>query len=216
MSFKRTWIGAAFVSIIMVAAASSQASANLIVDGDFSSPSQSGGWSIYTPGVDGWVNDNSDGIEIGTSTIYGLPCANGACQNLEVNANTFDTDGQTVSGLTVDQTYDLSYLYGGRTSGGPDTLDVYFGGMLLSVDTDSIGLWTLYSFNIVATSTTEALIFSSVVTGGDPSYGNEITNVSLTATPLPSTWIMLIAGFASLGFFAYRGSKNGSRALTAA
>jgi hypothetical protein len=37
-----------------------------------------------------------------------------------------------------------------------------------------------------------------------------------TATPLPSTWSMLIAGFVGLGFFAYRGAKKGSAALTAA
>ena len=30
----------------------------------------------------------------------------------------------------------------------------------------------------------------------------------LTATPLPSTWTMLIAGFAGLGFAAYRGTKK--------
>jgi hypothetical protein len=37
-----------------------------------------------------------------------------------------------------------------------------------------------------------------------------------TATPLPSTWSMLIAGLVGLGFFAYRGAKKGSAALTAA
>ena len=212
MSFKRTCLGVALASAALVVAASSQASANLITDGDFSSPNQGGGWNIYTPGVGGWVNLNTpvDGIEIGYSPINGLPCANSACQQLEVNANTFDADGQTVSGLTVGQTYDLSYLYGGRTSGGPDTLDVSFGGNPLSVDTGSVGYWTPYSFNILATATSETLIFASEVTGGIPSYGNEITNVSLTATPLPSTWTMLIAGFAGLGFFAYRGSKKSS------
>ncbi len=30
----------------------------------------------------------------------------------------------------------------------------------------------------------------------------------VTPTPLPSTWTMLIAGFAGLGFFAYRSSKK--------
>jgi hypothetical protein len=33
-------------------------------------------------------------------------------------------------------------------------------------------------------------------------------NWSLTETPLPSTWTMLIAGFAGFGFFAYRGTKK--------
>jgi hypothetical protein len=39
---------------------------------------------------------------------------------------------------------------------------------------------------------------------------------SVAITPLPSTWTMLIAGFLSLGFFAYRGSKKGFAALAAA
>jgi hypothetical protein len=41
------------------------------------------------------------------------------------------------------------------------------------------------------------------------------TNTNL-ATPLPSTWTMLIAGFAGLGFFAYRGMKKDAAALVAA
>jgi hypothetical protein len=36
------------------------------------------------------------------------------------------------------------------------------------------------------------------------------------ATPLPATWTMLIAGFAGLGFFAYRGSKKSTGALASA
>ena len=32
--------------------------------------------------------------------------------------------------------------------------------------------------------------------------------LSITATPLPSTWTMLIAGFAGFGFLAYRGTKK--------
>jgi len=47
-------------------------------------------------------------------------------------------------------------------------------------------------------------------------YTNNTGPVSVNATPLPSTWTMLIAGFAGLGFFAYRGSKNRSAALAAA
>jgi hypothetical protein len=38
----------------------------------------------------------------------------------------------------------------------------------------------------------------------------------LTATPLPATWTMLIAGFIGLALFAYRGSKKGSAVLAAA
>jgi hypothetical protein len=38
----------------------------------------------------------------------------------------------------------------------------------------------------------------------------------LTATPLPSTWLMLLSGFVGLGFFAYRGTKKNSAAIAAA
>ena len=34
----------------------------------------------------------------------------------------------------------------------------------------------------------------------------ELTAVS--ATPLPSTWLMLLSGFVGLGFFAYRGTTK--------
>jgi hypothetical protein len=37
----------------------------------------------------------------------------------------------------------------------------------------------------------------------DPSFGS-----FLVATPLPSTWLMLLSGFVGLGYFAYRGSKK--------
>jgi hypothetical protein len=36
------------------------------------------------------------------------------------------------------------------------------------------------------------------------------------ATPLPSTWMMLLSGFVGLGFFAYRGTKKRTAALAAA
>ncbi len=212
--------GIAFSAAIVTGAAlglaSTQAKANLITDGDFSLPNQGGGWNIYSPGTNSWLNTNGDGIEIGTSPIYGLPCINGGCQQLEVNANTFDSDAQTVNGLTVGQTYNLFFDYGGRPGGGPQLLDVYFNGVLLTQDSGSYGVWTPNSFDITATSTSEILSFQSINVGGLPSYGNEITNVSLNATPLPSTWTMLIAGFIGLGFFAYRGTKKGSAAIAAA
>jgi len=37
----------------------------------------------------------------------------------------------------------------------------------------------------------------------------------LAATPLPSTWLMLLGGLVGLGFFAFRGTKKNSTALAA-
>ncbi len=51
----------------------------------------------------------------------------------------------------------------------------------------------------------------------DWATGSQYTNYAfLVATPLPSTWTMLIAGFVGVGFFAYRGTKKGSAASAAA
>jgi len=44
---------------------------------------------------------------------------------------------------------------------------------------------------------------------GDPGEG-------ASATPLPSTWVMLLSGFLGLGYFAYRGTKKNAAALAAA
>jgi len=38
---------------------------------------------------------------------------------------------------------------------------------------------------------------------------------TINATPLPSTWLMLLSGFVGLGFFAYRGSKKRTAIATA-
>jgi hypothetical protein len=40
--------------------------------------------------------------------------------------------------------------------------------------------------------------------------------ITISPTPLPSTWLMLLSGFVGLGFFAYRGSRKNPVALAAA
>jgi hypothetical protein len=40
--------------------------------------------------------------------------------------------------------------------------------------------------------------------------------LTVTATPLPAAWTMLIAGFVGLGFLAYRGAKKNTVVLAAA
>lgn len=57
-------------------------------------------------------------------------------------------------------------------------------------------------------SGSNTVTFASYNTPGE--FGAVIGNVSLTATPLPTTWTMLLAGFAGLGLIAYRGAKKSS------
>lgn len=51
----------------------------------------------------------------------------------------------------------------------------------------------------------------------DPNCAGTTTNYSSDlATPLPSTWLMMLSGFIGFGFLAYRGTKKNSAALAAA
>jgi len=207
----------ALASALSIAALGGAAhAANLISDGDFSSPitGGSGSWGLFANGAVGaWMNDNHDLLEVGNSGTYVLPCDNGGCQNLEVNANTFDTDSQTVT-LTAGKHYDLSWDYGGRPGGGPQILDVSFGGNALTSDTGSYGVWSHNSFLVTGTGNPEDLVFASEVTGGLPSYGNEITNVSLVAVPEPATWAMMLMGLFGLGAVMRTERRRQSSAIT--
>jgi hypothetical protein len=45
--------------------------------------------------------------------------------------------------------------------------------------------------------------------GSGPDAG-PLTSFTVTETPLPSTWTMLLIGFSALGFFAFQGTKSRS------
>jgi hypothetical protein len=45
--------------------------------------------------------------------------------------------------------------------------------------------------------------------------GESLTITNLSATPLPTTWTMLLAGIIGLGWFAYRGRKTGGAVAVA-
>jgi len=64
--------------------------------------------------------------------------------------------------------------------------------------------WAIISDTVGITSSLIAPGEVGVNWQGVPVQGE----VLVGATPLPSTWTMLIAGFVGLGFFAYRGKKT--------
>jgi len=192
----KTLLAGAALAIVSLAAASTQAAGNLVVNGDFSNPNVGGGYTIGA--IPGWT-DASDGVEVGNTAVYGLPSYGGNDQLMEINANTFDTVTQTITGLTAGDSYTLSYAYGGRPGGGPQELNVSFGSTLLTTETGSFGVWTPNSFVVVADASSEVLTFQSVDVGGLPSYGNEISTVSLSAIPEPATWAFMMIGFGAVG-----------------
>ena len=194
-SLKSALFAAAF-AVAAVAAVPAFAATNLVADGQFSTSGVGTGWGEFTNTP--WTNLSDSGVEIGYSPIYGLATVNATGTNLEVNANTFGDVVQTLD-LTGGVTYELSYLYGGRPGGGPQTLDVSLG-TLSFTNTGSFGYWTGVSGTFTAPTTgAYTLEFKSEATSGNSSYGNEITNVSVAAVPEPASWALMLLGVGGVG-----------------
>jgi hypothetical protein len=115
----------------------------------------------------------------------------------------------------INETITVIGLFGATSLDIPFNLDINYSDTLTI-----LGGTTLYlpGFTLVV----DSLYFPAVGTGG--SWSDYLTAqvyassspLAVANTPLPSTWTMLIAGFAGLGYFAYRGSKKSSSALAAA
>lgn len=181
---------------------------NLIVNGSFESPSVDGSFALISNGgVPGWTTTDPAGvIEIDNPSVFGGgSTAYDVTQSLEVNAYNPEDVQQTVTGLTVGQTYLLSWAYGDRPGSGDEELQVFFGSNLIATNTDTLEgsnpevLWFPNAVTVTATSTSEVLSFNGVYVDGSPSYGNEIDAVSLVATPEPSTLLLFASGLALLG-----------------
>jgi hypothetical protein len=158
-------------------------------------------------------------------------------QHLNSNVNSLSPDGgafvgldgdpgfsgpltQVISGLTVGETYQLSFYWAGaelsnRTGyqtiqltgslgGDPFATPVYTNANLAGTPGSFSG-WTLETFDFTANATSEALSFLAV---GSPAANLPpfalLDGVSLTAVPEPSTWAMMLVGFSGLGYAAYR------------
>ena len=133
---------------------------------------------------------------------------------------------QTIGGLTVGDSYTLSFYMGGAqeiNAGGATTTSITatLGNETFStpvIDTPAQGFspWMLYSTTFTYTGGGDLLSFLATGgPGGAPAYAL-LDGVSLTsggATPEPSTWVMIIAGFAGLGLAAR--SRRKSKAVLA-
>ena len=136
---------------------------------------------------------------------------------------------QTLTNLTIGKTYAVSFDWAasqqiGFSGATTDTFAVTFGATTLNTSTITLASqtfsgWQVATLDFVATATTETLSFVDngvcLVPGalcgpgdsGGPPF-SLLDNVSVTAVPEPSTWAMMILGFASLAFAGYRSRRK--------
>jgi len=174
--------------------------------------------------ITGWTVSGGSVDYIGTYWT----AADGS-RSLDMNGLSAGTITQLVTGLTNGQQYKVTFDLAGNTDAGPTikTLDVTasagsnaYAFSIAGHDRNNMG-WVTESFVFTADGASDLLSFSSAVfsggTGDNPAaFGPALDNVSISATPLPSTWLMLLSAFAGLGFFAYRGAQKGSTTFAAA
>lgn len=191
-------------------------SANLVQNGGFEAGylldwTMEGNFSAYNG-----VNGGEDGV---------VPYA-GCCM---LSLGNFPPGGPSgISGIagvsqtlsTVpSQTYNLSLAWAdnGTNSSAQQLFQVLWDGAAVRTingETGSLS-WQILSFVVTGTGS-DTLTLQGYSYNGFNDIDNVSVNARVTATPLPSTWTMMLLGLAGLGFFAYRGSKKDSAAIAAA
>jgi hypothetical protein len=178
------------------AATGAHAAPNLVANGGFE-----------TGDLTGWV-------QTGDPTLAGATCASGFGAGGSSCAAFFSTFGdtsgilQTLTGLTVGQTYDVSFAFE-SSSAATTGINASFGGQTLLDLTAAPAAtpgYTDYSFDVVATSSTETLSFGLK----DDFDFVELDDVNVSAVPEPGSLALICTGLVAIAFVSRRRSNGTS------
>ena len=150
-----------------------------------------GGWTFNNPGT--FIAEQTD--------ARGNLSGNGA---LLLNEN--GGVGTTIVGLVVGQKYNMSLLLSGdNRPGSAYVFNISIGGnswIISGVDGNpGSNPGTIENYAFIATDTSETLTLTQ---SSNTQASPIVDNLSIAAVPEPSTWAMLILGFAGVGFMSYR------------
>lgn len=192
--------------------AGASASTNLIADGSFESEVTAAGTYRFVTAPAAWTVTKTTG---GSATLEVRNNAVGAAEDgvnfIELDGNENDKISQTLSGLVIGQTYDVSFWFSDRTgvAAGSEGWSLKIGSDYTAsqagggFNTSGGNQWQHFTGSFTATSTSD--VFSLWGTGKSDSYGTSIDNISVTAAiPEPSTLGLFAAGLAALGLSARR------------
>jgi hypothetical protein len=177
---------------------------------------------LFTPGT---ADSTGQGGADGNLSLWGSN--NGGLNALPVSPNggnfiamdgDYETSAitQTISGLTVGASYDVSFDYGyaqqkGFTGNTIQDIVACLGTACQSTSSltnPSKGFtgWFTANDKFTATSTSEVLSFLAQGNAPLPPFAL-LDGVSMTAVPELSTWVLMLAGFAGIGLAGYRRRK---------
>jgi hypothetical protein len=190
------WVAAMFAAATAITPA---VATNRVINGSFDQPGVGSGWNQLNA-IPGWTSDTGDSIEVGHASVYGASCFTPGCHVLEVNANRLGSVSQVVTGLRIGSSYEFGWAVAGRSTGGPQRLDVVLDGESVGVhQSNGFAGWLESSHRFIAKAGEAHITFASRDVGGWQSYGNLVTDVQVAAVPEPGVWAMLITGFGMVG-----------------
>jgi hypothetical protein len=196
-------------------------SVNLVLNGSLELPYYPGSYiqhvNTSNPGdITNWTVTNS-GVLVVSS--YWWPASDGLMSiNMDEGYGNLGTIQQAIPGLQAGHQYLLKFDYAanpyGTPSYGPPPYALGFSvgdfiGSVTDASSDPSVAWQHYSAGFTFNGS-NILSFSALTQGAAV-----LDNVSLSETPLPSTWLMLLSGFVGLGFLAYSGTKKNAAAVAA-
>jgi len=151
---------------------------NLIVNGDFSQGvwSEGGSWGDISTSVSGWTVSGGPLERVHNGYLGATSPTGGNMVDLDASPGDI-TLTQTVGGLTVGETYHLSFDIGEAAGPYNAKLEVYWNGTLVGTYTPSTGALQSIDLAVVATGAANTVTFKEI---GTPDYsGTFLANVSL-------------------------------------
>jgi Protein of unknown function (DUF642)/PEP-CTERM motif len=206
--------------------------ANIVVDGSFenpvipstfyenygaeTNPTNYGGTSFDSA----WViaTNNVDIVSNLPGSSFTAPTTDGGHQYLDLVGYGSTGEIYQMLNTVVGQKYQLSFSFGNNPGSSPAEAQLTVTGSpgindLLShtLSTPSNIGWATYTATFVADSTSTKLDFNETLGGNNA--GVLLDAINVAPVPEPSTWAMMILGFASVGVLAYRRRHGASLRL---